>query len=92
MSPLALVRKTDEAESMLEQPAEAGFDLPRIERAVREILCAVGENPDRDGLRETPRRVARAYAEMLCGLRQDAEPHLQRVFEHRSDPDDLVLV
>ena len=38
------------------------FDLPRIERAVREILVAIGEDPDRDGLRDTPARVARAYA------------------------------
>lgn len=92
MSPLALVRKTDDVESTHEDAAEAGFDLPRIERAVREILFAVGENPDRDGLRDTPRRVARAYAELLGGLRQDAETHLRRVFEHRSDRDDLVLV
>jgi GTP cyclohydrolase IA len=92
MSPLALVRKTDEIELTPESSAETGFDLPRIERAVREILFAVGEDPDRDGLRETPRRVARAYAELLGGLRQDPERHLRRVFEHRSDRDDLVLV
>ena len=43
----------------------SGVDLPRIERAVREILAAVGEDPDREGLLETPARVARMYAEML---------------------------
>ena len=42
--------------------ASGGFDLPRIERAVREILLAIGEDPERDGLRDTPARVARAYA------------------------------
>ena len=43
------------------------FDQPRIETAVREILLAVGEDPDRDGLRDTPARVARAYAEQVAG-------------------------
>ncbi len=63
----------------------ADVDLPRIERAVREILIAVGEQPDRDGLIDTPRRVAKAYAEMFAGLRQDAGTHLGRVFEQRCD-------
>lgn len=65
-------------------------DLPRIERAVREILAAVGEDPDREGLLETPARVARMYAEMFSGLRTDARPHLQKFF---SEPyDEIVLV
>jgi len=59
---------------------------------VREMLFAVGEDPDRDGLVETPRRVARAYAELLGGLREDPAQHLGRVFEHRTENDDLVLV
>ncbi len=46
-------------------------DRPRIERAVREILLAVGENPDREGLSETPARVARMYCELFAGLHQD---------------------
>ena len=46
-------------------------DQPRIEEAVREILLAVGEDPDRDGLSETPGRVARAYRELFSGLAQD---------------------
>jgi len=70
----------------------SGFDLARLERAVREILLAVGEDPERDGLRETPRRVARAYAELLSGLHQDPARHLGRVFEHHSAQDDLVIV
>src|SRR5947207_1477190 len=55
-------------------------DLPRIERAVREILAAVGEDPDREGLVETPARVARMYAEMFSGLRQDPRIHTQKFF------------
>ena len=47
------------------------IDKPRIERAVREILCAIGEDPDREGLIETPQRVARMYAELFQGLHQD---------------------
>jgi GTP cyclohydrolase IA len=65
-------------------------DLPRMERAVREILIAVGEDPDRNGLLETPARVARMYAELFSGLHLDPRRHLQRVFEEKFD--ELVLV
>jgi GTP cyclohydrolase I len=65
-------------------------DLPRIERAVREILAAVGENPDREGLKETPARVARMYAEMFAGLAVDPRAHLQKVFSEKYD--EVVLV
>ena len=65
-------------------------DLPRIERAVREILAAVGENPDREGLLDTPARVARMYAELFSGLRADPGRHLHRVFPEQYD--ELVLV
>lgn len=70
----------------------AEFDHSRIERAVREILSAVGEDPEREGLKETPARVARALAEMLGGLREDAATHLGRVFAHDTSADDLVVV
>lgn len=60
-------------------------DQPRIEAAVREILIAIGENPDRDGLLDTPARVARAYSEIFGGLSQDPAEHLSRVFEQESD-------
>jgi len=70
--------------------AASQFDLPRIERAVREILTAVGENPDREGLRETPARVARMYAEMFAGLAVDPRAHLQKVFSEKYD--EVVLV
>jgi GTP cyclohydrolase I len=69
-----------------------GVDQQRIERAVREILIAIGENPDREGLLETPARVARAYAESFAGLRQDAGVHLGRTFDHEATGDDVVIV
>jgi len=69
---------------------ESGVDLPRIERAVREILLAIGEDPDRDGLLDTPSRVARAYGELFSGLRDDPSRHLARVFEQRHD--ELITV
>jgi GTP cyclohydrolase IA len=65
-------------------------DLRRIERAVREILSAVGEDPDREGLQETPARVARMYAELFSGLRQDPREHLQKFFTQEYD--EVVLV
>ncbi|TWU12376.1 GTP cyclohydrolase 1 [Symmachiella macrocystis] len=65
-------------------------DLPRIERAVREILLAVGEDPDRDGLLETPARVARMYKELFSGLHSEPGRHLEKVFEEKYD--ELVLV
>ncbi|NQV22859.1 MAG: GTP cyclohydrolase I FolE [Rhodopirellula sp.] len=69
---------------------EHNVDLPRIERAVREILEAVGEDPDRDGLLETPARVARMYAELFGGLHLDPGRHLKKVFQETYD--ELVLV
>jgi GTP cyclohydrolase IA len=71
-------------------PITSPVDLPRIQRAVREILAAVGEDPDREGLLETPARVARMYAELFSGLRADPARHLQRVFPETYD--ELVLV
>ena len=70
-------------------PAEP-VDGPRIERAVREILLAIGEDPDRDGLRDTPARVARLYAEVFAGLREAPDHHLKVVFE--ADHDEMVMV
>src|SRR6266550_3699986 len=72
------------------QIAAQGIDLPRIERAVREILAAVGENPDREGLLETPARVARMYAEMFSGLKQDPRIHTQKFVSEEYD--EVVLV
>ena len=67
-----------------------GVDLPRIERAVRDILAAVGEDPDREGLLETPARVARMYAEMFSGLAQDPREHTRKFFSQQYD--EVVLV
>jgi GTP cyclohydrolase I len=66
------------------------FDQKRAEDAVRELLIAVGENPDREGLRETPARVARAYKEIFAGLYQEPEDVLTTVFDIGHD--ELVLV
>jgi len=71
-------------------PVEERVDLARIEKAVREILLAVGEDPDRDGLRRTPARVARAYAELFAGLRIDPAKVLATTFE--ANHEELVLV
>jgi len=65
-------------------------DLPRIERAVREILIGIGEDPDRSGLKDTPGRVARAYAEQFAGLGQHPKDVLTTVFD--ADHDEMVLV
>jgi len=69
---------------------DTSVDLPRIERAVREILAAVGEDPDREGLQETPGRVARMYAELFSGLHTDPRKHLQKFFTEKYD--EMVLV
>ena len=65
-------------------------DHQRIERAVREILAAIGEDPDREGLLETPARVARMYAEVFSGLHKDPRIHLKRVFSESYD--EIVLL
>ena len=66
------------------------FDKPRIERAVREILEAIGEDPDRDGLARTPRRVAEMYAEICSGMYEDPSRHLVTTFE--AEHDEMVMV
>jgi GTP cyclohydrolase IA len=75
---------------MQTEPVIAPVDLDRIAAAVREILAAVGEDPNRDGLLETPQRVARAYVELLAGYREDPAAHLDRQFE--VDHDEMVIV
>ena len=66
------------------------IDQERIAAAVREILFAIGEDPDRDGLLDTPNRVARMYAEVCAGLHQEPSEHLATMFE--ADHDEMVMV
>src|SRR5690606_6983208 len=72
------------------EPMTHPVDLPRIEKAVREILEAIGEDPTRDGLVDTPSRVARMYAEIFGGLHEDPSRHLITTFE--ADHDEMVMV
>ncbi|HEX5880939.1 MAG TPA: GTP cyclohydrolase I, partial [Actinomycetota bacterium] len=67
-----------------------GFDQDKVERGVRLLLEGIGEDLDRDGLRETPARVARMYAEITSGLREDPTQVLQAVFE--ADHDEMIMV
>ena len=69
---------------------DGGVDLPRIEAAVSEILVAIGEDVGRDGLGETPARVARMYAEVCSGIAEDPTLHLVRTFD--VDHDEMVMV
>ncbi len=66
------------------------FDHDRVVAAVRELLAGIGEDPDRDGLRDTPERVAKAYAEMTSGLVADPAQELSRTFD--IDHEEMVLV
>jgi GTP cyclohydrolase I len=76
----------------LEEPTQAlcGADRTRIEKAVREILEAIGEDPDRDGLRETPARVARMFDEVFSGLRESPDHHLKVTFD--AGHDEMIMV
>lgn len=76
--------------SDLTDTAQRPYDHPRVVAAVREILAGIGEDPDRDGLKDTPERVARAYAEMFIGLRQTPEEMLTTTFDLGHD--EFVLV
>jgi GTP cyclohydrolase I len=80
----------DEASGSASLSTEATMDLDRIRHAVREILIAVGEDPDREGLRETPDRVARMYAEVFQGLHQDPRIHLTKLFTQKYD--EMVVI
>ena len=66
------------------------MDLPKIEHAVREILEAIGEDPDREGIQETPQRVARMYAEIFSGLHRDISKDI-KVF-HEEGNDEMILI
>lgn len=71
--------------------AEPGrYNAERVRAATQELIAALGEDPDRDGLRDTPDRVARSYAEIFAGIGEDPVEHLRKTFT--VDSDDLVLV
>jgi GTP cyclohydrolase IA len=78
------------SEPAADGPRTDGVDLARVEKAVRELLIAIGEDPERSGLVRTPERVARAYAEMFAGLFVDPDEVLQTTFDENHD--ELVLV
>ncbi|MGB0715274.1 MAG: GTP cyclohydrolase I FolE [Phycisphaerae bacterium] len=69
---------------------QKGVDQKSVEQAVFQLLRAVGEDPDRDGLRDTPGRVARMYTELMAGLNDDPAVHLSRVFDESYD--EIVLL
>lgn len=89
-SPLATSSESRYVPDPKPQFLPKSVDLPAIERAVRTILTAVGEDPDRPGLKDTPRRVARMYKEMFSGLHTDPARHLHVTFPE--DYDEIVLV
>ena len=71
---------------------EASASQSKVEQAFREILCWIGEDPDRDGLRETPNRLARAFQEYFAGYRQDPEQILRKTFEETDGYDEMVVL
>jgi GTP cyclohydrolase I len=74
----------------IDDEIEGPIDKKRIELAVREMLVAIGEDPDRDGLLDTPRRIANMYEEIFIGLHQDPAEHLTVTFE--AEHDEMVMV
>ena len=73
----------DAADTFGRNEGSTSVDIPRIEQAVREIMIAIGEDPDREGLRKTPNRIARAYAELTAGLHMDPHVYLKTVFHEK---------
>jgi GTP cyclohydrolase I len=80
----------DPIEHLQEPPAQRPFDAKRVEAAIRELLIGIGENPDREGLAQTPARVAKSYAEIFGGLHQTAREVLTTTFSLGHD--ELVVV
>jgi GTP cyclohydrolase I len=88
--PRTAAESTNDNGHSAEALAAKRIDQPRIAKAVREILIAVGEDPDREGLKDTPSRVARAYVELMAGLSEDPRRHLKTVFREKYD--EVVLL
>jgi GTP cyclohydrolase IA len=79
-----------EQEKVRALPSERTFDTSQIEAAMRRVLEAIGEDPDREGLQRTPYRVAKMYEELFSGLHRDPEEVLNVIFE--SDHDEMIMV
>ena len=77
-------------DNSIPEESRQNMDLPKIEGAVRQILEAIGEDPDREGLQETPQRVARMYAEVFAGLHRDINKDI-KVF-HGEGNDEMILI
>ena len=77
-------------DNSIPEESRQNMDLPRIENAVREILEAIGEDPDREGLQETPQRVARMYAEVFLGLHRDINKDIKTF--HGEGNDEMILI
>ena len=77
-------------ENSIPEESRQNMDLPKIEHAVREILEAIGEDPDREGLQETPQRVARMYAEVFAGLHRDISKDIKTF--HGEGNDEMILI
>jgi GTP cyclohydrolase I len=82
--------KKDMTKIKIKKQIRRGVDVRRIEKAVRQILLAIGEDPTREGLQKTPQRVARMYEELFGGLNDDPQKHLQNVFSENYD--EIVLL
>ena len=77
-------------DNSIPEESRQNMDLPKIEHAVREILEAIGEDPDREGLQETPQRVARMYAEVFAGLHRDINKDIKTF--HGAGNDEMILI
>ena len=77
-------------DNSIPEESKKNMDLPKIESAVRDILEAIGEDPDREGLKDTPQRVARMYAEVFAGLHRDISKDI-KVF-HEEGNDEMILI
>lgn len=79
-----------ENDNSIPEESKKNMDLPKIENAVRDILEAIGEDPEREGIKETPQRVARMYAEVFAGLHRDITKDI-KVF-HEEGNDEMILI
>ena len=79
-----------ENDNSIPEESKKNMDLPRIENAVREILSAIGEDPEREGLKDTPQRVARMYAEVFSGIHRDVSKDI-KVFNEPGN-DEMILI